>query len=333
MLFSVLIPVYNAEKYIEKTVQSILKQTEQDFEIVIMDDSSTDSSADVCRALAAKYKDKIRFFEQENKGVLLARRDLATLSRGEYLVFVDADDLLVENALELLKNTIVNTKSDLVLYDLQKRSKSGDELYTMPLENNRQFCGDTKKEVLRMMVLTKYIYSMCQKAFKRECFDFGADYSEYRGMRIGEDAFQSYPIMDKAKKITYLKEPIYIYRKNSTGATASVHEDDIRWHMMQFVREDEYISKWNIAYEDIKMVSATRLRKMLSFLSRIAKQVDKPQKYKEFKSLLKSIVNDKLFVNAVNAVDKKKLQKIYRLDLLLIRLRLYRLLYIEKRLI
>ena len=92
MLFSVLIPVYNAEEYITETVQSVLKQSEQDFEIVLLDDGSKDNSREICRQLCNKDASKIRFYYQKNSGVLFARRKLAELSKGDYLLFVDSDD-------------------------------------------------------------------------------------------------------------------------------------------------------------------------------------------------------------------------------------------------
>ena len=333
MLFSVLIPLYNAEKYIQETVESIINQTEQDFEIIIMDDSSTDNSAKICRELENRHPNKIRFYQQENKGVLLARRDLAQLAKGDYLMYVDSDDLLKNDALQLIKKTIADTDADMVLYDLKKISDKGDELYTMPLENGKEFSMDNKKEVLRMLLLTKYMYSMCQKVFRRECFDFKVDYSEYRGMRVAEDAFQSYPIMDKAQKIVYLKEALYLYRKNSGGATAKVIIDDIRWQRFLFLRENEYINKWDICDEDVKRVSETRVKKILVFLSLIMKTKRDEIGYKGCKKLIYEIINDELFINAVKKSDLKRLPKICRLDLMLIRLKLFRLLYLEKRFI
>ena len=214
MLFSVLVPVHNAEKYIEETVCSVLNQTEQDFEIVLLDDESTDLSREICKRLTNEYSNKIRFYRQKNTGVLFARRRLAELSKGEYLLFVDSDDLLDKNALFMLKKTIQRTSCDLVIYDLMKRSDNGDERYTLPFENSTDFNKDNKIQILRLSFLTKYIYSMCQKAIKRSCFDFDADYFDVQGMRIAEDIYQSIQILDRAETIAYIKEPLFVPRKN-----------------------------------------------------------------------------------------------------------------------
>ena len=120
MLFSVLIPVYNAEEYITETVQSVLKQSEQDFEIVLLDDGSKDNSREIFRQLRNKDASKIRFYYQKNSGVLFARRKLAELSKGDYLLFVDSDDLLEKNALSVIRDTIKESNADLVIYDLMK---------------------------------------------------------------------------------------------------------------------------------------------------------------------------------------------------------------------
>ena len=325
MFFSVLIPVYNAEKYIEETVLSILNQTEQDFEIVLLDDGSTDNSRQICMKLAQEHPEKIRFDSQINTGVLLARRKLAELAKGQYLIYVDSDDLLVETALSAIKKEIKRTNADVVLYDLQKKAEAGDERYTMPIEGG-VFEGEKKQSVLRLLFLSKYSFSMCQKAIKRDCFDFDANYDEVRNMRIAEDVYQSFPLLDRAETIAYIKEPLYIYRKNSSGATAIIKLSDFHWNMVLYDRQNEYIEKWNIYADDIQTISENRLRRMLSFLTVYARQKG-DQSYPEFNTFAKELKTNRHFCQAKEKADSKHLQKIYRIDLMLLKLGWYRVLY------
>ena len=325
MFFSVLIPVYNAEKYIEETILSILNQTEQDFEIVLLDDGSTDNSRQICMKLAQEHLEKIRFDSQINTGVLLARRKLAELAKGQYLIYVDSDDLLVETALSAIKKEIKRTNADVVLYDLQKKAEAGDERYTLPIEGGF-FEGENKQSVLRLLLLSKYSFSMCQKAIKRDCFDFDANYDDVRNMRIAEDVYQSFPILDRAEKIAYIKEPLYIYRKNSSGATSTVKPSDFRWSMVLYDRQDEYIKKWNISTDDVRTISENRLRRMLSFLSVYARQKTNDP-YSLFKSFAKDLKTNKHFCQAIKKANSKHLQKIYHFDLMMLKLNWYRALY------
>ena len=93
---SVIIPTYNYGKYIEKAIDSVLAQTYKDFEIIVVDDGSTDNTREI---IETRYKDKVRYFYQENKGAPVARNKGIKESMGEYLVFLDADDWLMPMAL------------------------------------------------------------------------------------------------------------------------------------------------------------------------------------------------------------------------------------------
>ena len=329
MLFSILIPVYNAEKNIEETVRSILTQTEQDFEIILLDDGSTDSSKAVCTQLSEQNPEKVRFDSQINTGVLIARRNLAKLSKGKYLLFVDSDDLLAKNALSDVRQSIEHTDADVVFYDLQKLADSGDERYTLPLAESL-YSNKTRVSFLRQLFLTKYSYSMCQKAIKRNCFDFDVDYESFQGMRIAEDVFQSFPIMDKAQSIYYLKKPLYVYRKNSEGATATVKLSDFHWCEVLYERQDEYIAKWDISAEDVQTLAEGRVRRMLGFLSVYAKQ-NGNNIYRQFKEFAKALTINKLFCDAREKASYKKFQRIYRMDLALLKLHWYKALFILHR--
>lgn len=326
MLFSVLIPVYNAEEYITETVQSVLKQSEQDFEIVLLDDGSKDNSREICRQLCNKDASKIRFYYQKNSGVLFARRKLAELSKGDYLLFVDSDDLLEKNALSVIRDTIKESNADLVIYDLMKLSDKGNERYTLDFENGSVFKNESKQQILRQSFLTKCIYSMCQKAIRRDCFDFEANYDDVKNMRIAEDIYQSMPIMDKAETIAYIKEPLYIYRKNHGGATSSVKLNDIKWDYKLYDRQNEYIKKWKISDEDIQTISENRMRRILGFLSVYAKQ-NNDSSYKQFKEYARSIKNNKYYMEAKEKASINNLQKIYKLDIVLLKMHCYHILF------
>ena len=95
-LVSVIIPTYNSAGYIEEALESVFEQTLQDFEIIVVDDGSTDGTGEVLR----KYGDRIRYIYQENNGPASARNGGIRVARGEYIAFLDADDLWVSTKLE-----------------------------------------------------------------------------------------------------------------------------------------------------------------------------------------------------------------------------------------
>ena len=110
---SIVMPVYNAVKYIDKTIQSILNQTYKNYELIIIDDGATDGSSEICMLYAANNR-QIRYFRQENKGTCAARNLGIELSRGEYISFFDHDDEYLQNYLEVMMEIAERNKADMV---------------------------------------------------------------------------------------------------------------------------------------------------------------------------------------------------------------------------
>ena len=110
---SVVIAMYNTERYIEETIKSIIKQPFEKVEIIIVDDESTDDSVAVVNTLQKKYQ-TIKLYSQKNQGLAIARNYAMTKASGKYIMFLDSDDLLADNALQNLYNAIVEHGSDVV---------------------------------------------------------------------------------------------------------------------------------------------------------------------------------------------------------------------------
>lgn len=115
--FSAVIPVYNVEKYLRHYLDSIFNLDYQDFEIVIVNDGSTDSSADICRQYQEKNPEKIVLINQNNQGLLMARRVGFAHTQGEIVVSVDSDDALRADALKILDNTFHESQAQIVCYE------------------------------------------------------------------------------------------------------------------------------------------------------------------------------------------------------------------------
>ena len=114
-LISVVIPVFNCEKYVGKCLNSVIEQTFQDFEIIIIDDGSTDNTHDLCLRYVDLHSEQIRYFRQENRGPASARNRGIRLSQGKYLSFLDADDYWDENFLEIMLKELESSQSDIVV--------------------------------------------------------------------------------------------------------------------------------------------------------------------------------------------------------------------------
>lgn len=119
MLISIIIPVYNTKDYLQKCVDSVLKNDCTDCEILLIDDGSTDGeSGALCDRIAAKQPALIRVIHQENKGLGGARNTGIAEAKGDYLFFIDSDDAITPNALSILKNTIAQTQAEIISFNL-----------------------------------------------------------------------------------------------------------------------------------------------------------------------------------------------------------------------
>ena len=114
---SVIVPVYNVEKYLHQCIDSILAQTLKDIEIICINDGSTDSSLEILKEYA-KIDNRIIIINKENQGVATARNDGIRMAKGEYITFLDSDDWFELNALELIYNKIKNTNTDILVYNI-----------------------------------------------------------------------------------------------------------------------------------------------------------------------------------------------------------------------
>lgn len=113
-LISIIVPIYNVEKYIEKTIQTILEQSYNNIEIILVDDGSMDKSKDICDFYAKKDK-RIKVFHQKNKGVSSARNLGIDNAKGKYIVFIDGDDYITSEYINSLYSCIIKNKSDMAI--------------------------------------------------------------------------------------------------------------------------------------------------------------------------------------------------------------------------
>ena len=277
MLYSVCIPVYNAEKYLADSVASVLSQSYKDFEIVLVNDCSTDSSGRLCDELAERYPDKIRaYHNSENQGLLITRRIAFSYAKGEWLISVDADDTLLPDAISELDGVIRETGCDLVLYDLQCKHLDGRiEIFTADLPDGRVFEGKDRRIVFEQLIKNDYMNSVCTKAIHRSIFDADVDYAEWQGLRFGTDIFQSLPIMDASQKMIYLKKSLYEYVKRENAITTKWHE---RWYdikKMLWERYDIYIDKWELDDAIVKRHYSTRIKSVVPYIDKLCQIKDR----------------------------------------------------------
>ena len=123
-LISVIVPVYNAEKYLDKCVNSIINQKYTNLEIILVDDGSKDNSLDLCKKYAEK-DNRIKVIHKENGGLSSARNVGLAVARGEYIMFCDPDDLYLPNSCKVMLNEIIKTHADYVIGNYKNLDEDG----------------------------------------------------------------------------------------------------------------------------------------------------------------------------------------------------------------
>lgn len=245
-LFSILIPLYNAENNIGTLVSSLISQSEGDTEIIVLNDGSTDGGLEICRKLEAENPDIVRVISRENRGVVRTRRELLEASTGEWIWIPDSDDGVADNALELLRGAIKrHPETDMILFDYVEFNIGKCE---KKHQLNAASESPVKKETLYEGLVTGTSFNMLwSKIFRRSCVDFGEDYSRFENVRLADDKLQMLPIATRAENIIYLRESLYYYDHRNTGSlTHSFGKYTASSVLTVMEKVDEFIDIWGM---------------------------------------------------------------------------------------
>lgn len=223
MMFSVIIPVYNTEKYLDKCVNSVLNQTLNDFEIIIVDDGSGEN----CAKIVDSYKkrdSRINVIHQKNKGLGGARNTGIQHAKGEYLFFLDSDDYINITSLEIAEEYINKYNLDILAYDLNLVNENGDLINTASYSKYKELFNQlTINEILLFQP------TACGKIYRR---------SLYVNNKIlfpeklwYEDLATVYKLYIYVKNVGYLKASLYNYVQQPNSIT---HSKDLN-RMMEII--------------------------------------------------------------------------------------------------
>lgn len=217
--FSVLVPVYNVSRYLDICVNSLVSQTYKDFEIILLDDGSTDDSGKKCDEWQAK-DDRIRVIHRENRGLFTTRLDEIEAAKGEYLVFVDSDDYIADNTLEFLYERIVKGKYDVITYgrSIVDENEKVRRIELSVYEDESVFEQADRNNLLIRMLKNNDLTSIWSKCVKRTLMlDIMTQLREYEGVNSGEDRIFTASIICNYNSFMYTDAPLYFYRCNGQG--------------------------------------------------------------------------------------------------------------------
>ncbi len=224
-IFYILVPVYNVEKYIVECIESVLKQTYTKWNLILVDDGSTDLSGDICDKYAAT-DGRITAIHKQNGGSFSARQmgRYYVLDNNDsdnaYVLYLDSDDLYEEDALQTINELIDSTGCDLIIYNY-RRFKDGEIL---PNIDNRSWFSEIvedKAALYKKVFVDAGFNSLCRKAININLLE-KKDFQDFFSVVYGEDLLESIPLFKNAKRVLFTEANLYRYRMNPTSLTHSV---------------------------------------------------------------------------------------------------------------
>lgn len=339
---SIIVPVYNAEEYLKRCINSLKNQTLEDIEIILVDDSSTDSSLEICNKMAIEDS-RIKVIHKVNEGAGYARNEALKISTGEYIGFLDSDDFVERDMFKTLYDKAVQYDSDLVMsgvlfVDGNMFSKEGELRRKIYFENDTHF--DTKKDLqkLRMGIVgatpedtddSKYGMSIWKNLFKTEIIkNNNITFNSEREM-LSEDALFMIDYISCIDKATGINEAFYNYCRNEDSISKSYKKDRFEKSLV-FVGEVEKRFKKDINPEEYQVYIDRFWQAMCRVLcsQEIMYAKDNNIKYTDLKKRLKAVCTHSLTVRVLKSYPIKTLPLKQRVFAYGMKYRLYFLLKI-----
>lgn len=243
MTLSIIIPIYNVEKYLVETLETVLAQTFKDFELILVDDGSTDGSGRICDEFAKKDS-RIRVIHKENAGVSEARNTGVQSAKGEYIGFVDSDDIIEPCMYELMISAAKKYNCDIIQCEHDRDPQLSCNDYR--ILDNENFEINSGDKIVRDIFIKKgarctNILALWSKVYKRELFEGIV----FPPGKVYEDEARTYQIILKTNRVGELNLPLYHYvkRDNSIITGIAVHKClDRAWALkdrMEFFRDKD----------------------------------------------------------------------------------------------
>lgn len=316
MFFSILVPVYNTSQYLRECLDSIVNQSFQDFELVLLNDGSTDDSGAVCDEYAARFPN-IRVIHKANEGLMMTRRRGFREAKGDYFICVDSDDkLYCTDALEKIHRTIVSTGCDLVIYNYIYSAGGGRpqrESRLLECEDGHVFEGEEKMRLYEKLLTSNNMNNMWIKCPARHVVDVDVDYSQWKQeICRAEDLFQSYPMLSGADRIAYMADPIYYYRwtPGSIGNQAKFRY----YHSLRCIyrRENEYMDRWNVSESVRDIAAARQLTGFMTVINKCYSVCKKNGTVSQWKTFAAELSADPFFREVLDGHDRSRALMFYR---------------------
>ena len=278
-LISIIVPIYNVEKYLEKCINSIINQTYKNLEIILVNDGSKDSSKDICEKFL-KIDNRIIVVHKENEGLSEARNVGINIAKGKYIGFIDSDDYIEADMFERLYNNIKKNNADISICNIVEENEQGKIIKTYIRENDNVI-ELNKIEALKKLIMDQEVTNhACNKLYKKDLFCN----IKYPFSRKMEDMATTYKLFDLANKIVVDSSIGYHYIQRSDSIMGNINKELIEHYELAVKEKDEYLyDKYPELRESIEIEEINSI-KTLFYYSVFAdlKEIYNSEKYKRY---------------------------------------------------
>lgn len=329
-LISVIIPVYNAERYIAQCLESILKQNDPKIEIIIVNDGSKDNSDKICR----KYRDKysiIKYIHIENSGVSNARNIGIETANGEWICFVDADDELVKDTLKKVR-LVLSEEIDVLCCNYRKEDSSlqySQKICNIESKDAINYLFDymgNKDRISKIFTCQNMIFSPCWGKIYRSSVIKTHGIKFPIELKLSEDVYFNFLVFSHCKNISVYDVPLYKYSMNPNSVT---HKFSLS-HIENRVVLIEYLTKINLSdHQNSNAIRKYILTVVLQLNGMLRNMENKDVACRAYQTLLQDSEIQLILHEYDNSLlsDGKIQQKYYRLVIHLLKRNMYKLVF------
>lgn len=234
---SVIIPVYNAEKYLVPCIESLISQTLGECEFIFVNDGSQDGSAGIIERFA-ELDSRIRLIHQDNQGVSIARNHGIRLAKGEYVGFVDSDDYVEKDMFETLYTSVKTDNYDVAISNFESELEGRKVLTNYPFPSNKWLSREfIEQEILPFLLKSDQLNTACNKLYRRSLIvDYDIKFPER--VALGEDGMFNIQIFKHAAQCIYIDYTGYHYREVIGSATRDIAKKDYFGRSIEVYRQD-----------------------------------------------------------------------------------------------
>lgn len=321
---SVVVPCYKVEKYLPKCIESLVSQTLPDIEIILVDDGSPDLSGQICDQ-AAEKDNRIKVIHKKNAGVSAARNDGLEIATGEFIIFVDSDDYMPSDALQILYIRAEETKADLVIGDVY-RVYGEEERYVYFY--NHEFTTSDRTEIDKL-IQTDFYNQYCPYPYNGvPAFGYGGPWNklvrremliqndikfDVRVQGLFDDIIYSAHILVCSNTISYVSKPVYAYRSLTTSLTKTYKKNLLEINRAIFNSWEEFLGKYDPDYLYREAYYANVIRRFDDSLNRYFFRAENEMSSKEVRNELRKLMNSEPYKSVPKNINLNKLTKRHKM--------------------